>query len=144
MASSGLPELDMPVVGLNFTRIEANRNPIENLKGEINVNSTPKITEVKEAALQNVGQKALSLEFEFLTTYEPKIGSIKLEGGMLFVTDKHKEVLEKWGKDKALPDDASVEVLNHLFRRCLLKMANLAEDLQLPPPLQMPRVKAGD
>jgi hypothetical protein len=35
----------------------------------------------------------------------------------------------------------NVEVLNHLFRQCLLKISNLADDLQLPPPIQLPRVK---
>jgi hypothetical protein len=39
-----------------------------------------------------------------------------------------------------LPESVNIEVLNHLFRQCLLKAANMADDLQLPPPLAMPRV----
>jgi hypothetical protein len=130
----------MPVIGLNFTRLEASRSegPV---KGEIKVNSTPKIVEVKEITVQNLNKKALSMSFEFTTHYSPGMGEIKLEGNLLFLASRTPAILKKWNKDKSLPEDVSVAVLNHLFRRCLIKISAIADDLQLPPPVQLPVVK---
>ena len=132
----------MPVIGLSFRGMEAKRNDAA-IKGEIKVNSTPKITDVKEVSISALGdKKALSLSFEFLTKYDPDLAEIKINGEVVYMAEKNAPVLSEWKKKKSLPEDISVEVLNQLFRRCLLKIANMAEDLQLPPPMQIPRVKA--
>lgn len=130
----------MPVIGLSFTSMEAKRGK-GTVKEEIKINSTPKITEVKEVKIPTLDKKALSLAFEFTTKYDPDIGEIKIGGDLVYVADKSAAVLKQWKEKKSLPENVSVEVLNHLFRRCLLKISNMAEDLQLPPPIQMPRVK---
>lgn len=132
----------MPVVGLHFNTFSGKRSDKPVPGGELKVNSTPKINEVKEVSLQGLDKKALSLEFEFVTDYAPEIGEIKVEGVLLFVTKDNEEAVKQWKKDKSLPEEISVPVLNHLFRRCLLKIANMAEDLNLPAPLQFPMVKA--
>lgn len=131
----------MPVVGMNFTRLEAKRGKGSTGGGEIKVNSTPRITEVKEITLSNLDKKALSLNFEFVTEYAPDIGEIRLEGNILFLAEKNSPILEQWKKDKSLPEEVSVAVLNHLFRRCLIKISTMADDLQLPPPIQIPLVR---
>lgn len=131
----------MPVVGLSFTTMEAKRGK-GTIKGEIKINSTPKINEVKEVSVPALNKKALSLKFEFVTKYDPDIGEVKIGGDLVYMTDKNAAVLKQWKAKKSLPEEVSVEVLNHLFRRCLLKISNMAEDLQLPPPIQMPRVKS--
>jgi len=130
----------MPVIGLVFSSIEAKRSKAP-AGGEIKVNSTPKINSVKEASVPSLKKKALSLEFEFVTKYNPDVAEIKISGDIMYLTDKNTQILSQWKKDKKLPEELSVEVLNHLFRRCLMKIAYIAEDLQLPPPIAMPRVK---
>lgn len=130
----------MPIIGMSFSSMEAKRTESP-VTGEIQVNSAPKINEVKEISLANFGQKALSMAFEFVTTYSQNVGEIKLEGNLLFLSENNSAVLKAWKKEKALPEEVSVPVLNHLFRRCLVKIAGFAEDLQLPPPLQLPLVK---
>ncbi|MBI4181749.1 MAG: hypothetical protein HY520_02170 [Candidatus Aenigmarchaeota archaeon] len=129
----------MPIIGLNFTAVQATRSN-KPVSGEIKVNSTPTITAVKEITMRSLKDKAITMEFEFATDYQPDIGEIKLGGNIVFIADNNKDVLDQWGKEKTLPEDVSVEILNHLFRRCLVKIATLAEDLQLPPPLDIPRV----
>ena len=128
----------MPVIGLTLSSMEAKRGNVAPA-GEIKVNSTPKIVEVKEVSVATLKKKALSLGFEFLTTYSPDIGEIKVGGEVLYLADKNATILSQWKKKKKLPEKVSVEILNHLFRRCLLKIANLAEDLQLPPPTRARR-----
>ena len=130
----------MPIVGFKFESMEARRNKAA-AGGEIKINSTPKITSVKEINIPTLKKKALSLGFEFLTNYEPGIGEIKISGEVLYLTDRNAQILKKWKGKKVLPEKMNVEVLNHLFRQCLLKISNLADDLQLPPPIQLPRVR---
>ncbi len=106
------------------------------------MNSVPRINDMKEVTISTIGnKKVLSLAFEFVTNYDPKVGEIKIGGDLLYLTDDNKKLLKQWEKDKKLPEKPSLEILNYLFRRCLLKVSNIAEDLQLPPPLPMPRIK---
>lgn len=130
----------MPVIGLNFKSFEAKREK-DAIDGEIKINSTPKIIDIKEVDVSSLGKKALSLDFDFVTTYDPQIAKFRITGDILFLTDNNEGILKQWKKEKKLPDDASIEILNHLFRRCLLKLSSIADDLQLPPPIQIPRVR---
>lgn len=130
----------MPVIGLNFTKVEAEKSKMQP-KGELKVNSVPKVLEVKEASIHSVDKKALSMEFEFLTTYSPEIGHIKITGNLIFLSEESDSIMDEWTKTKDLPKNVSTQVINHLFRKCLIKMAVLAEDVQLPPPVQIPMVK---
>ncbi|MFQ5647902.1 MAG: hypothetical protein ACE5FW_01585 [Candidatus Aenigmatarchaeota archaeon] len=129
----------MPIIGLSFRSIEAKRET-KAPKGEIKVNSTPKINSVKEVSIPTMKKKALALTFEFITRYDPAIAEIKIGGDLIYMGENNAGILSQWKKKKSLPEKVSVEVLNHLFRRCLLKISNMADDLQLPPPIQMPRV----
>ena len=131
----------MPIIGLGFKSMEAKRET-GTPKGEIKVNSTPKINQIKEVTIPTLKKKALALTFEFVTKYDPAIAEIKIGGELIFLADNNTKILGQWKKKKSLPESVSVEVLNHLFRRCLLKISNMADDLQLPPPIQLPRVKA--
>jgi len=132
----------MPVIGFAFDTFEGKREIAVAQTPEIKVNSTPRITDVKEVAVPTLEQKALAVSWEFLTNYEPKIGTLKIAGELLYLTKDNKAALAEWKKKKMLPENDSVEILNHLFRRCLIKASTLAEDLQLPPPLNLPIVKA--
>jgi len=130
----------MPIIGFSLSGIEAKKFEIKGGK-QINVNSRPNIKNVKEVSLPNLKKKALSIDFEFTTTYEPKVGEIKINGNLLVLANKNETVLKEWKKNKKLPSPISLEILNYLFRKCLLKMTNISEYLQLPLPLQFPFVK---
>jgi len=132
----------MPIVGFRFTSMEGKRmQDAPAIKGEIKVNSTPKITSVKEVNMPTFKQKAISVEFEFATNYDPKIAEIKITGDILYVPKNTVKVLKDWKNNKKLPDKINIEILNNMFRRCLIKISVIADDLQLPPPLQMPMVR---
>ena len=130
----------MAVLGIRFRSLEAKREGGK-VSPQIKVNSVPKITGVKETNMPMFDKKALSVDFDFVTEYAPNIGTITMSGEVFYVTDKNADVLKKWKSDKELPEDMRIEILNHLFRACLLKIANMADDLQLPPPMAIPRVK---
>lgn len=129
----------MPILGLSIGTIEANREE-KKVSQEVKVNSTPRILDVKEADVPNIDKKVLSVDFEFVTIYEPDFGRIVIKGKILYLTGKNKAVMDEWKKKKHLPEEISLELFNYIFRRCLLKASLLAEDLQLPPPMPMPKV----
>lgn len=129
----------MPIIGLGFSAFEA-RKEGGSVQEEVKVNSAPRITDVKEVSVPNLSKKAISIDFEFMTRYDPDFASITIKGSIMYMADKNKAILDEWKKDKHLPEKVSLEVLNYLFRRCLLKASLLAEDLQLPPPMPMPRI----
>lgn len=132
----------MAIIGLTFHSVEARRDKEQSIRAEIKVNSVPRINNIKEVTISTIGgKKVLSLDFEFVTNYDPKVGEIKIGGSLLYMTDDNKKLLKQWEKEKKLPEKPSLEVLNYLFRKCLLKVSNIAEDLQLPPPLPMPTIK---
>jgi len=129
----------MPIIGMKFDSMEAKRERMVD-KGEIKVNSTPRITSAKLISLPSINKKALALNFDFVTTYSPEIGEVKISGELLYMSEENPKILKQWASKKTLPENVNIEVLNHLFRQCLLKVANIADDLQLPPPLAIPRV----
>ncbi|MCX6815167.1 MAG: hypothetical protein NTY20_05970 [Candidatus Aenigmarchaeota archaeon] len=129
----------MPIIGMKFDSMEAKREKMVD-KGEIKVNSTPRITSAKLITLPSINKKALALNFDFVTTYSPDIGKVKISGELLYMSEENAKILKQWQTKKTLPEATNIEVLNHLFRQCLLKVANIADDLQLPPPLAIPRV----
>jgi hypothetical protein len=132
----------MAIVGLSFNSVEAKRDKEQRIRAEIKVNSVPRINNVKEVTISTLGnKKVLSMAFEFVTNYDPRVGEIKIGGDLLYLTEDNKKLLKQWEKEKKLPEKPSLEILNYLFRRCLLKVSNIAEDLQLPPPLPMPTIK---
>ena len=130
----------MPIVGLKIDSINAQRKK-DTFSGELKINSAPKIVSAKEITVSAIGKKALALGFEFSTVYGNEIAEIKITGELIYVNDKSAQILKEWKKEKKLPDDVGMEVLNHLFRHCLLKIANISEDLQLPAPLNFPIIK---
>ncbi len=141
----------MPVIGMQLTKIEANRknNPTPGFK----VESVPTIISVEEKDLPAIGSggKALAINFTFSVDYKPDIAGIKIAGEILYLEEGERVGAKTWAKSKSLPQDMMIEVYNTIFRKCLLKSLVLSDDMQLPPPLQIPVVapkkgsgKAGD
>ncbi len=132
----------MPVLGLTLKSMSASR--LGTPRGEIKINSTPRISDIKEITIATLNKKALSITFEFVTKYEPDIAEMRIDGEIAYLAANNAAVLKQWKSKKSIPEEVSVEILNHLFRRCLIKMATFADDLQLPPPIQIPRVRVRD
>ena len=90
-------------------------------------------------------KKALVVDFEFITKYtdsnEKEIANFLISGDVLVVDNKQKEIMEAWKKDKQLPEDTSIEVINVIFNKCSKKAIILSDDLQLPSPVPLPFAK---
>ncbi len=130
----------MPVIGMQLTKIEAVRrsNPTPGFK----VESVPTIVSVEEKELPALGNdgKVLVINYTFTVDYRPDIANIKISGEILYLEEGERVGVKTWAKNKALPQDVMIEVYNTIFRKGLLKALVLSDDMQLPPPLQVPIV----
>ena len=134
----------MPIIGISFKSVAAEIDITKKHTGDININSIPTIQKIEKHGLGMANLKeALAIDFKFETKYEPKIGNIMIEGRVLYQTDKLDEMLQKWKKEKKLDEAMLVEVLNAIFRKCLVKSVDLSNELSLPPPIRFPVVKPG-
>ena len=79
---------------------------------------------------------------EYLAKYEPKIANIELNGFVTFFDKKEKieELIKAWGKDKKLDKDIMELVINAILSKCNIEALILAREVNLPPPLPMPKV----
>ena len=133
----------MTIVGFNFTRIEAEKKQI--MKGKININNNVSIKNVEEKklSLSSDKQKVMGFGFEFLAKYDPDIGSIRINGDVLYMDNavKAKEILDSWKKDKKLPKDIMPVILNTVLNKCNIQALILSEQVNLPPPIPMPKLQ---
>ena len=133
----------MTIVGFNFTKIEGEKKDM--IKGKININNNVHINKVeeKDLALGNQKQKVLSFNFEFIAKYDPNIGSIKLTGNVLYMEDskKVKDILDGWKKDKKLPKEVMPNILNTVLNKCNIQALILSEQINLPPPIPLPKLQ---
>jgi hypothetical protein len=129
----------MPIVGFYVKNISAQkRNPP---KDRVDINTTVNILSLEETSvgIKNK-EKALDVSFEFFTKYEPNVGEIRLEGHAMYIGNKVNEALKTWRKEKKVLPEVDVEVKNFLFRKCMTIEINIAENMNLPPPLMFPTV----
>ncbi len=132
----------MPIVGMTIKNIEA-RKTGELVQASLKVNNNTNIKEVSEKDLPALGKnkKGLSIGFEYKADYlddKKSIGEIVVNGDVFFLDEEQDKILKQWKKEKKLPDDVNIQVLNAILRRCLTRALSLSEDVQLPPPIAMP------
>jgi hypothetical protein len=135
----------MTIIGFNFTKINAERKkPVD---GQIKVQNSVKIDDVKESTL-SVGdkkQKTLVFEFSYISTYQPEIGLIELRGILVYMTDQKKveEIAKNWksGKGKKLPEDVMAPVINTILNKCSITALQMSKEENLPPQIDLPKVK---
>ncbi len=133
----------MTVIGVGFNKIFMEKTaPI---KGKISIKNHASIKNVEkmELSLGKTKQDALKFIFEFKAIYEPKIGHITLEGEVLWLDKKEaiEDVLKQWKKNKKIPEEVMSPVLNQVLSRSNVEALILSRELNLPPPVPLPKVQ---
>jgi len=74
------------------------------------------------------------------------LAEIIIKGNVLFLDSRYRKILSSWKKNKKLPEDVNLQLINAVLRRCLIRALDLSEELQLPPPIALPfaRKKGGE
>ena len=131
------------IVGFGFTKLSAEKN--ENVKGKIDINNNVSVKDVVEdnLSLGKDKQTIVKFLFEFTANYEPAVGKILFEGEILFLEDpkKIKEILSSWKKDKKISKELMADLLNTILTKCNVEALILSQQVNLPPPIPMPRVQ---
>ena len=135
----------MAIVSFNFTKIVAEKKaPI---KGKIQIQNNIAIKDVSETdlSLGKTKQKALKYVFQYISTYEPKIGEIVLTGEVISIEDEKKmtEVSENWKKNKKLTKDVLDTLLNNILTKANIQALMLGKEVNLPPSIPLPKAELG-
>ena len=132
----------MPIVGLNFEKITAEKT--STISGEVQVKNNVRIKDVKtENIAIKKSDETLKFSFEYAVNYEPNLGNITLEGHVLYVEDpkKIKEILAAWKKDKKITPGVMQSIMNHIIVKCSIKALTLSQETNLPPHLPLPTLR---
>ena len=133
----------MPIVGFGLTKIIAEKNSA--IKGKVDIRNNVGVKDVKSAdiLLGKDKSNAVKFVFEFTSTYEPGIGKILLEGEVLYMDEpsRIKEIQDSWKKDKKVGQELMTQVLNNILNKCNVQALILSQDINLPPPIPLPKVQ---
>lgn len=131
----------MPVIRFNIDKINVEKkNQLKktdiNVKNDINIK---KVSE-KELSLGNTKKIGARFDFEFGLVYEPDLGSLKLNGHLFFFdeTSDVKNMINSWNKEKKIPHEVLVELVNNIIVRCGVRALQLEEQVNLPPHIKFP------
>jgi len=132
----------MAIVGFNFTKIHVERKSAGS--GKVNIGNNVSITDVKEEQLAFGKQKAYRIGYSFTSSYDPDMGLIELSGDVVYIPEEKlgkTDMMKEWEKKKALPDEATHEILNAALKRCCIEALILAREVNLPNPVPMPGIE---
>jgi hypothetical protein len=132
----------MTIVKINLHKVHADRM-LEAKGGQIKINNNVSITNVEEMSFAAEGKKGLKFTFAFNCSYEPELGKIDVEGQVLFVDEeaKVKEIKTSWDKDKKLPPEVMEQIVNAALHKVNIQAIKVSEEVSLPSPLPLPKVK---
>ena len=135
----------MTVIGFSFNKMLIEKKGA--VKGKVSINNNVGIKNVEETKLNiNTTKKALKMDFEFTSEYEPAIGKILMTGEVVYLVDKDKapEIVKNWKKNKKIEKDIMTNVLNNVLTKCNIQALILSKDMNLPPPIPLPKVGDSD
>ncbi len=134
----------MAVIGFNFTRINAERKAPVTGKIKIANNVSVKNVEDHSIMFGKTKQDGLKFTFEFTSKYEPNVGDMLIVGEVVYINEpsKIKEIIAEWKKNKKVSKEVMTEMLNAILDRCNIQALTLSRDMNMPPPIPLPKVQA--
>jgi len=124
------------ITGIKITKVEAVRNSDLEVAG-LNINIGVDKVSAKGADV--------SIEFNYAATYLDTVGELKMSGVLSSKEDLKlaKEIVDKWGKEKKLPDSYAELVLNAINYACGTNGTLVVRAVNLSPPIVPPRIQLG-
>jgi len=135
----------MTIVKINLHKVHADRN-LEAKGGQIKINNNVSIKDVEDMNFSAEGKKGLKFTFAFNCSYEPELGKIEVEGQVLFVDTEAKveEIKKGWSKGKKIPTDVMEQIVNAALHKGNIQAIKISEEVSLPSPLPLPKVKTSE
>ncbi len=133
----------MTIVKINLHKVHAERN-VQAKGGQIKINNNVSIRDIEEMDFAVEGKKGLRFTFSFNCNYEPNLGKIEVDGQVLFIDDEKKvaKVKADWDKEKKVPMEVMEQIVNAALHKGNIQAIKISEDINLPSPLPLPKVRA--
>lgn len=128
----------MPILNIKILKIGGERKGKIDSKVTANAKST--ISSIKKEKDGNIGDHLL-VDFRYNVEYEPDIGSIVIEGKLWYVHPELKTMIKEEKDTIELKKEVVAEISTGIVRESLLESLEIARKLQLPPPMQLPKVE---
>lgn len=132
------------IIGLNLTKISAERKNVI-AKGGLEIKTQPQITDIKETKLQGFAKEdliVLSVDFSLISGFTPDVGNVSIVGNLIYKTENIGAIMKEWKKSNAMPPEDGAIILNHIITKCSVMGLYLADALNLPPIIALPKVEA--
>ena len=135
----------MTIAGFNFTRLLAEKKA--QMRSEISINTNIAVVSAEEIdfVMGSNKQKGIKVTFDYRNAYTPDLGTLIIGGEILYLSDqkKHDELMKGWGKNKKFPEDITAEFFDMISVKASVEAIHLATTVGLPPPVPLPRFRAG-
>lgn len=130
----------MSLIGFSFRSVNAYSKDVAT-KEKIDIGMLPPTIEsIEKKDLSSIGIKeAIQVDFKFSLNYTHGIGEITLGGEVIYKVDDAKKIVAGW-KDGKLDEHILTEILNIIFRRCMVKSVEISDFLRLPSPVIFPEI----
>ncbi|MEA3229790.1 MAG: hypothetical protein U9P44_02645 [archaeon] len=130
----------MGILSINYTKLNVEKTGNTNQK--LSINTVPKIEDITEGTLDAFGSKSniLNIRFSFRSAFEPDVAKLEIEGIIIYTGDNTKEIIKAWKKNKKLPADTHIEVINKMFKTVGIKALQLSDMADIPPVIALPKL----
>lgn len=128
------------LVGFSLDSLDAEKET--NPTGELNVNFSHKITDVEEADLSSFSEKVARISFKFKIGYASSsnhVAKIEFTGRALWKGELER-IVKSWEEDDKLDPEMKIDFLNRLYKKILTQGVIIADTLNLPSPVPMPKL----
>ena len=133
----------MGIIGFSYSKFDCERKVAES-KGSIDINHNVSIKNVEKTSLNVGGTKneVLKIDFNFDVLYGNNLGKISISGDVIYTDTKEiiTEVFQAWGKDKKLNPIVNEQVFRFVYGKSIVKSLELADSLNLPSPVPLPKI----
>lgn len=108
---------------------------------EKKVTTNIEFSDVQKEKFDLLSEDVVRVHFSSTISYEPKLASISFTGFLVLKLDKKQmaELLKSW-KDKKIPPEMNLSLLNLVLQKSTIKALQLEEELNLQPHFGLPRI----
>lgn len=136
----------MAIIGFNYSKFDCERKSSDG-KGSIDINHNVSIKNVEKTSLNVGGTKneVLKVDFSFDVLYGAELGKISICGEVIYTDTKEiiDEVFKGWKAEKKLNSLVNEQVFRFVYGKATVKALELADSLNLPSPIPLPKLNFG-
>jgi len=117
------------------------------LAPKMTVTNNVKITNVRKqeySLSENKKEPGLAFDFIFTSAYGETQSKVEVEGSIFYVGGKQEidEIEKVWKDRKVVSEKIAIPIHNRALEIGFLQAIDLATEIKLPPPIQLPRFVA--